>query len=186
MVTRRFDVFDPVVITVGTVHAGTRRNVIADDARFEATVRTFSQANRDRIAAEAPELCRRIAEAHGVRADVVLHDEYPVTVNDSAETAFALDVARAVFGEDGVAPMPNPLTGSEDFSRVLAEVPGCYLFLGACVAPDHRTAPSNHSPRAAFADEVLPRGALLHTQLAVRSLARVAEARARATAQSLD
>ncbi len=182
MVTRRFDVFDPVVITGGTVRAGTRRNVIADDARFEATVRTFSQASRDRIAAEAPDLCRRIAEAHGVRADVVLHDEYPVTVNDSAETAFALDVARAVFGEDGVAPMPNPLTRSEDFSRVLAEVPGCYLFLGACVAPDHLTAPSNHSPRAAFADQALPQGALLHTQLAVRSLARIADARARARA----
>ncbi len=177
LVTRRFDVFDPVVVTVGTFHAGTRRNIIADDAHFDATVRTFSAASRDRIREEAPALCRRIAEAHGLHADVVFTDEYPLTVNDSVEAAFAADVVRDVFGERSGAPMAFPQTGSEDFSRVLAEVPGCYLFLGASMAADPVAAPTNHSPRAAFTDDVLPKGALLHAQLAVRSLARLADAR---------
>ncbi len=66
MVTRRFDVFDPVVLTVGTFHAGTTDNVIPDDAAFVATVRTFSTATRDKVKAAAVELVRQIAAAHGL------------------------------------------------------------------------------------------------------------------------
>jgi len=79
MVTRRFDVFDPVVVTVGSIRGGTKRNIIPDDAHFDATVRTFSAASQDRIREQAPLLCRRIAEAYGLEAEVTFHDEYPVT-----------------------------------------------------------------------------------------------------------
>jgi hippurate hydrolase len=68
--------------------------------------------------------------------------------------------------------MPFPQAGAEDFSRVLQEVPGCYLFLGACTTGDPETAPNNHSPRATFDDSVLSDGVLLHAQLAVRALER--------------
>jgi hippurate hydrolase len=64
------------------------------------------------------------------------------------------------------------VAGAEDFSRVLAEVPGAYLFLGACTTGDHRIAPSNHSPRASFDDSVLPLGVRLHAELAIRALRR--------------
>ena len=175
MVTRRFDVFDPVVVTVGTLHAGTKYNIIPDDARFEATIRTFSAAAREQMREEAPALCRQVAAAHGLTADVVWHDEYPVTVNDAAHAQFATDVIGEVFGAERFAPMPNPLAGAEDFSRVLDAVPGCYVFLGAHVG-DRMDGPDNHSPRATFDDEVLPDGALLHAQLAVRALRRDAAA----------
>jgi amidohydrolase len=175
LITRRFDVFDPVVLTVGTFAAGTKRNIIPDDARFEATVRTFSDAAHDRIAREAPELCRRIAAAYGMEAEVEFADEYPVTVNDAAHAAFAADVVREVFGDERGAPMPNPQTGSEDFSRVLDAVPGCYLFLGAHPG-DEVDVSNNHSPRAMFDDVVLPDGVLLHAQLAIRALRRDAVA----------
>lgn len=171
LVTRRFDVFDPVVVTVGSFHAGSRRNIIPDDAHLDATVRTFSEAALERMEVAAPALCRRIAEAHGCEAEVAFRAEYPVTVNDTGQAAFAAGVAAEVFGEDRFAPMLFPQTGSEDFSRVLDAVPGCFLFLGASVQPDHLAAPSNHSPRAAFTDSVLSQGALLHSELAVRSLA---------------
>lgn len=68
--------------------------------------------------------------------------------------------------------MANPEAGAEDFSRVLAEVPGCYLFLGAHYGDDPQAQPTNHSARAAFMDAVMPDGALLYAQLAVRALAR--------------
>ncbi|WP_037062776.1 M20 metallopeptidase family protein [Pseudonocardia acaciae] len=171
MVTRRFDVFDPVVLTVGSFHAGTKRNIIPDDARFEATVRSFSEAAQDRIREEAPVLCERIAAAHGLDVDVEFAAEYPVTVNDDGHAAFAADVVAEVFGEERSAPLPNPITASEDFSRVLAEVPGCYLFLGAHPGDD-MDGPNNHSPRAVFVDDVLADGVLLHSQLAVRALRR--------------
>jgi hippurate hydrolase len=171
LVTRRFDVFDPVVITVGTLHAGTRYNIIPDEATFEATIRTFSAAARERVREEAPALCRQVGGAYGLEVDVRYKDEYPVTVNDARHAEFAAGVVSDVFGEQRYARMPNPITGAEDFSRVLDSVPGCYLFLGAHTG-DRFDGPDNHSPRAAFDDAVLPDGALLHAQLAVRALRR--------------
>lgn len=175
LITRRFDVFDPVVVTVGSVNAGTKRNIIPDEATFDATVRSFSTAARDRIRELAPQLCRQIAGAYGLEAEVEYRDEYPPTVNNPGHAAFAADVAWDLFGQDRYRPMQNPEAGAEDFSRVLAEVPGCYLFLGAHFGDDPEAGPTNHSSRAAFVDEVMPDGALLHAQLATRALARDAE-----------
>jgi amidohydrolase len=171
MVTRQFDVFDPVVITVGSFHAGTRRNIIPEEAVFEATVRSFSPAARERIATASVRLCESIAAAHGLEADARYNAEYPVTVNDAAQTAFATRVVGDVFGEDRFTPMPDPEAGAEDFSRVLEEVPGCYLFLGACPGDDHDGAADNHSPYAVFDDAVMADGCLLHASLAIRALA---------------
>ncbi len=175
LVTRRFDIFDPVVVTVGSFHAGTRRNIIPDEARFEATVRSFSAAARERIAAEAPELCRQLAAAHGLEAQVDYFHEYPLTVNDDEHAGFVADTVQEVFGDRRFETLGNPHPGAEDFSRVLEAVPGCYLFLGA--HPDGEPAgPNNHSPRARFVDNVMPDGALLHAELAVRALERDAAA----------
>jgi amidohydrolase len=170
MVTRRFDVFDPVVVTVGTFHAGTKRNIIPDDATFEATVRSFSVQARERLKVEAVRLCEDIAAAHGMRAEVTYDSEYPVTVNNAEHHEFVADTVRDLFGPERFQLMPNPETGSEDFSRVLNEVPGAYIFLGATTAPDAATAPSNHSPLARFDDVVLPDGATLLAELAVRRM----------------
>ncbi|HEU5484999.1 MAG TPA: M20 family metallopeptidase [Microlunatus sp.] len=170
MATRQFDVFDPVVVTVGTFHAGTRRNIIPETATFEATVRTLSEAHLVTMETAAVTLCEQIAAAHGCSAEVSFEREYPLTVNDAAKTAFALSVATELVGADRVRPLANPLMGSEDFSRVLAEVPGCYLFVGACPG-DPETAPGNHAPGARFDDGVLGDCARLLAELAVRELA---------------
>ena len=171
MVTRRFDVFDPVVLTVGTFHAGTRRNIIPDDATFEATVRTFSPEAGEQVREYAVRLCQDIAAAHGLAAEVRFDGEYPATVNNEAEYEFAAATVRELFGEDRFDEMPNPVAGSEDFSRVLALVPGAYLFLGACRSDDPDSAPSNHSSRAVFDDGVLGDAAALLAELATRRLA---------------
>ena len=175
MVTRRFDVFDPVVVTVGTFHAGTRRNIIPDDAAFEATVRTFSSAAAERIAEVSVRLCQDIATAHGLTAEVDFVPEYPVTVNHTAEHDFLAGTVREAFGEERFELLTDPITGSEDFSRVLDRVPGAFVFLGADATGDPETAPTNHSPLAAFDDAVLSDGAALLAELAVRRLDRLAE-----------
>ena len=146
MVTRQFDIFDPVVITVGSFHAGTRRNIIPEEAVFEATVRSFSRAARERVQVASVRLCEAIAAAHGLEADARYNTEYPVTVNDAAQAAFATGVVADVFGEDRFTPMPDPEAGAEDFSRVLEEVPGCYLFLGACPDDDYDAADGQSQP----------------------------------------
>jgi hippurate hydrolase len=172
MVTRRFNVFEPVVVTVGTFHAGTRRNIIPDEATFEATVRTFSPSAFQRVQEHVVRLCEGIAAAHGLHAEVTCEGEYPLTVNDAAEYEFAAGAVRDVFGDERFEEAPHPFTGSEDFSRVLERVPGAYLFLGACRGDDPASAPTNHSPRAAFDDSVLGDGATLLAELAVRRLKR--------------
>src|SRR5260370_20707487 len=98
MVTRKFDVFDPVVITVGSFQAGTTDNVIPDQARFLATARSYSAAARTALADLVPRLIRDIASAHGLTADAEYAAEYPVTVNDAAEAAFAQSAIAAAFG----------------------------------------------------------------------------------------
>lgn len=175
MVTRRFDVFDPVVVTVGMFHSGTKRNIIPDDATFEATIRSFSPEARERVKAESVRLCEDIARAHGMRAEVRYDGEYPVTVNDAVHHEFVADTVRDLFGDETFVPMPNPEAGSEDFSRVLNEIPGAYVFLGACTTGDPGTAPNNHSPRATFDDSVVPDGVTLLSELAVRRLNLAAE-----------
>src|SRR5215472_500624 len=117
LVTRQFDVFDPVVLTVGTFHAGTADNVIPDEAAFAATVRTFSAQARDRIRSAAPALMQQIAAAHGVSAE--------------AEFSFAERTVNEVLGDGRFFASPNPMTGSEDFSYVLEQVPGAFVMLGA-------------------------------------------------------
>jgi amidohydrolase len=171
MVTRRFDVFDPVVITVGTFHAGTRRNVIPDEASFDATVRAFTPDALKQVKELSIRLCEDIATAHGLRAEAVFTGEYPLTINDAAEHDFVAATVEEVFGKDRYEQMENPIPGSEDFSRVLDRVPGAFVFLGACVTDDPESAPTNHSPLAQFDDGVLADGAALLAELAMRKLA---------------
>jgi hippurate hydrolase len=166
-VARGLDTFEPAVLTVGTFHAGTQRNVIAPTAVFEATVRTLDPAVAGRVRILAERVCRGIAAAHGVSADLEFRTEYPVTSNDPVRAEFVAHTARRLFGPHRVVDVPNPIMGSEDFSRVLAEVPGAMSFLGACPADrDPRSAAGNHSGDAAFDDAAIEDGALLLAVLA--------------------
>ncbi|GGJ35897.1 M20 metallopeptidase family protein [Paenarthrobacter histidinolovorans] len=172
MVTRQFNMFDPVVLTVGVLHAGTKRNVIPETARIEATIRTFSEESRRKMMEVVPRLLHGIAAAHGLEADVHYQEEYPLTINNDDETTTAEKVIAGMFDESRYTRMATPLSGSEDFSRVLAEVPGTFVGLSA-VAPgaDHTTSPFNHSPYATFDDGVLTDGAALYAELAVSRIA---------------
>ncbi|TDE37729.1 amidohydrolase [Nonomuraea mesophila] len=173
MVTRTFDVFDPVVVTVGSFHGGTADNIIPDDARFDATVRTFSKENRALVKRRLVEVVENIAAAHGLKAEASFGMGYPVTVNDESEADFLGRTADELFGPGRYFVSPQPVMGSEDFSYVLEAVPGAFVFLGACPPDrDPATAPYNHSPEAVFDDSVLPDGAALYATLAHQRLAR--------------
>ena len=171
-VNRGVDAFEPVVVTVGSLHAGTRRNIIPETASFEATVRTFDRSVRRRVKDLLIQVCHGVAEAHGLDADIEYVAEYPVTSNDAMATDVGLEAAGGLFGADRTDVMDRPITGTEDFSRVIERVPGAMLLLGACVdGRDPATAPSNHSPHAAYDDRVLGDGAALYAELALRHLA---------------
>jgi amidohydrolase len=172
-VTRNHDIFDPVVVTVGSFHAGTAENIIPASARFEATVRTFSPQAREKIGQGITDLLTGIAQAHGLQVEIDFHNGYPVTVNDATEAEFMAATIADLYGAERFDWMPSPEPGSEDFSYVLAEVPGAFAFLSACPPElDPVTAPTNHAPEARFDDGVLADGAALMAELVVRRLAR--------------
>jgi amidohydrolase len=171
-VTRRFNIFDPVVITVGSFHAGTMFNVIPDEATFQATVRSFSREAHERLLAEITNVCHGIGSAYGLEVDAQIEELYPVTINTAAQVDVAHASVAEHHGDDRWITLPDPLSGSEDFSRVLDEVPGVMVFLGATPGDrDPATAPFNHSPEAAFDDSVMADGVTLYADFATRALA---------------
>lgn len=156
MVTRSFSVFDPIVLSITQLSAGQAINVIPDSASLGATVRTLSAESVARVARESQRVAEGIAAAYGCRAETVFDAIYPVTVNNSIETKRAFDILESLFGPDKMVELDGPSMGSEDFSFVLDEVPGCFLMLGCSPADqDSETVVYNHSPRIIFDDSVL-------------------------------
>jgi amidohydrolase len=170
LVTRRVNVFDPAVITIGKIEAGTTRNVIPETAHLLGTVRTVSEATRERVLEGVRRVADGIATAHGAEAAVELIRGYPVTSNDAGFAEFVLDTAREVLGAGRVTPMRHPVMGSEDFSYVLQRVPGAMANLGT--RPESGDVYPNHSNRMLLNEAALASGIALHVAVALRFLER--------------
>jgi amidohydrolase len=168
-ITRRVDVFDPAVITIAKIEAGSTRNVIPETARMLGTIRTVSERTRERVLEGVERLVKGLAAAHGAEAEVKLIRGYPVTVNDQDITSFASRVAGELLGEDRVRLMPTPMMGSEDFSYVLRQVPGTLMFLGTRPDGDAPAIP-NHSNRMVVNETAMATGVALHAAVALRFL----------------
>jgi hippurate hydrolase len=171
MVTRRIDVFDPAVVTVGQITAGTTDNVIPEQATILGTIRTVSEATRTRVHDGIRRVADGVAAAHEGRAEVEVVLGYPVTVNDLGFAGFATDLATELVGADDVRSMPAPVMGAEDFSYVLQRVPGSMAFLGACPAEDDpHTSPANHSNLVVFDEAAMATGIAMYASVALRRL----------------
>lgn len=172
MVTRRIGVFDPAVVTVGHISAGTTNNIIPETAYLEGTIRTLSARQRAETMDSVERVATHVAAAHELTAEFARETGYPVTVNDAAVAAQVGATAAMLLGEQATAVMPEPLMGAEDFSYVLEKVPGAMAFLGACPPElDPATAPGNHSHLVVFDEEALPAGVALYAQMALQALA---------------
>jgi amidohydrolase len=171
MVTRRVDIFDPAVVTVGQITAGTTNNIIPETAHIVGTIRTVSERTRAMVHDNLRRVAERIAEAHGATAEPEIVLGYPVTSNSDDFADFTLGVARQVLGESKVTRMPHPIMGAEDFSYVLQRVPGTMMFLGG-THPDRdpATAAANHSNRVVFDEQAMLDGVTLYTTMALRHL----------------
>lgn len=172
LVTRRVSVFDPAVLTVARISAGTTSNIIPEVAELEGTLRTFSPETRTAMHAGIQSVLEHVAQAHGARAEVEIVDGYPPTLNDAGFVDFVARTAEGLFGADGYHAMRDPIMGAEDFSYVLQRVPGAMAFLGA--APpgvEAATACPCHSNRMQIDEDVMARGVALHAALATSYLA---------------
>jgi hippurate hydrolase len=171
-VTRRVDVFDPAVLTVGRIAAGTTTNVIPESARIDGTIRAVSARVRDEAQAAVERIATHVAAAHDMVAEVEIAQGYPVTVNDEAAADEVLATSRWLVGDRLTAPLPTPVMGAEDFSYVVQRVPGAMAFLGTRPpgVPPADAAP-NHSNRMVLDEDAMATGVALYAATALRRLA---------------
>lgn len=166
IVARRVDPFASVVITVGRIEAGTRRNIIAGEAKVEGTIRTLTDAHR----VLGRELLERAASASaavaGVEAELRYMDGYPVVENDAALTGLAEAVGVRLLGPGRVRTLAHPSMGGEDFAYYARRVPGCFYRLGSGGA-DPETRHGHHSDRFRIDEGCLPVGAAMLAGLAL-------------------
>ncbi len=163
LVSRENDPFDPAVVTVGSIHGGTKHNIIPDNLRMQLTVRAFKPAVRDRLLRGIERIAKAECEAGNapVPPDVRVSDGTPVTVNDAALAARVGTALRRNLGDARLRDA-IPIMAAEDFSRYAgAEVPILMMWVGA-VNPDAllraqrdgTTPPGLHSPL--FAPDAQP------------------------------
>lgn len=171
MITRTVDVFDPSVVTIGRISAGTTNNVIPETAEIEGTIRAVSESTRKKVHDGVKRVVDGVASAHGCRASIDVEAGYPVTVNDDEFAEQALGVASEMVGAKRVIRLPHPVMGAEDWSYVLQQVPGAMMFLGG--TPEDRNpanAPPNHSNRVTFDEQAMIDGIATYSAVALGHL----------------
>jgi hippurate hydrolase len=169
LVTRRIDAFDPVVLTVTRIEAGTTTNVIPESARILGTLRSTSERSRERAQEGIRRVATGIAAAHDVEPEIVVVNGYPVTVNDAEFSAFSRTVATDLLGEDAYVEMPSPLMGAEDFSCVLQKLPGAMVLVGVRPEDEASRAPV-HSNHMMLNEDGMQAGIALNAAIALRYL----------------
>ena len=152
VVSRSVNPIQSAVISITQFHAGNAYNVIAEEAHLAGTVRTLDADTRRLVAERFRRVVLATVEAYGAEADIDYRTNYPITRNNSAATDFAAAVAADVAGADRVDTEVAPLMGGEDFSYMLEERPGAFIFVG------NGDSAGLHNPAYDFNDEAIPIG----------------------------
>ncbi len=168
IVARNLDPEETGVVTIGSIHAGEAGNVISEVATMRGSIRSFSPTVRELLHRRVGEVARGVAEVLGATADVEVTIGVHPTVNAPGPTKVVYQAASAVLGEEQINTTYRT-TGGEDFSAVLAEVPGNFFFLGA--RNDERLLNfPHHNPRFDIDEACLPQGVAILCEAAVRCL----------------
>ncbi|WP_246191311.1 M20 aminoacylase family protein [Aureimonas leprariae] len=162
--SRNADPLASVVVSVTQFHGGFARNVIPETAVVSGTVRTLDEATRTLAERRIRECAAGIGMGHGVEIATEYVRHYPVTRNDAGQVEFCAGVAEKVFGADAVNSDIPPLMGGEDFSFMLNERPGAFVFIG------NGASASLHHPAYDFDDTVIPLGVRYWETLVERAL----------------
>ncbi|MEM7650478.1 MAG: M20 aminoacylase family protein [Pseudomonadota bacterium] len=159
---------EPAVLSITYFNAGTgAHNIIPDNAHMVGTLRTYSHDLRMELKDKIEETARGIAKAMGADIDYEFEIVLDPTVNTPDETAFCLDIAREMVGDENVQDDILPSMGGEDFGRMLMDVPGCYVWFGQGEEPDSYHTQGLHTPLYDFNDDIIP--------LAIEYWARIVE-----------
>lgn len=154
VVSRSVAPTDTAVISVTKMNAGSAYNIIPDNVKLSGTIRTFSPTVREKIKATMQCHVEHTCQSFGASGELHFHDAYPATINHPPQAKICAQVVNNLVGEDKVHLDEPPSMGAEDFSYMLQEKPGAYIWVG-----NGEESHSLHHPRYNFNDEVLPIGA---------------------------
>ncbi len=160
IVSRNLSPLDSLVVTVTKFNAGTAMNVIPETVELAGTIRSLTRESRDFAISRLKEVTNGICSANSATASIEIKDGYPVTTNHDAETDKAVKVAELIAGQDNVDPKREPTMGGEDFSYMLLERPGAFIFVG------NGDTAGLHHPEYDFNDEAIPYGTSYWAKLA--------------------
>ena len=163
IISRNHYSLDDLVVSVTQIHTGTADNIIPDTAYINGTIRTFDPEVQQMVWIRLREITEGQAASYGVQAELRIEEGYPATVNDAGRVEFAAGVAQEVAGAAAVVTDRTREMGAEDFSFMLNQRPGAYLFLG------QGDAPALHNPGFDFNDAVAPVGASFFARLVERA-----------------
>lgn len=155
------------VISVGSIHAGIRFNIIPESAKMVGTIRTLDEDMKQRIIKRMHEMVPQIAAAYGGSAEVSIQETAALTYNDPALTTKAVESLNKALGNENVV-MMRAVTGAEDFSAFQEKVPGFYFFLGGLAEGlTPAEAPSHHTPEFEVNDAGMIHGVKAMVQLSL-------------------
>jgi hippurate hydrolase len=152
VVSRNVNPLDSAVVSICQFHAGTTDNVIPQTAMLRGTVRTLKPEVQDMVERRIQEVVEGTAKLYGAKVTFNYRRGYPVLNNHDNETGFAASVAGAIAGQDKVDTHIPPVMGAEDFSFMLNERPGAFIFIG------NGDSAGLHHPAYNFNDDVIPFG----------------------------
>jgi amidohydrolase len=163
---------EPALITIGSLHAGSKHNIIPDQATFGGTLRSFSVSNRERLVNLVQQKLKNIAIAHKVRVTVTFKHSFPAGYNDPALAAAGIQALRATLGSKAVILRPHPVMFSDDFVYYQQRCPGLYMHLG--VRPiGARSAPGIHCADFCPDEGAIATGMAAFATLAMNSLRQI-------------
>jgi hippurate hydrolase len=155
IVARNVDPLESAVVSVCSIQAGNTFNVIPQHARLLGTVRTLTDEVRDLCETRIRAVVESVCAAYGATVKIEYNRGYPVTRNHPEQADFLARIAAQVGGEGAVDADVTPLMGAEDFSYMLEQRPGAYIFLG------NGATAGVHHPAYDFNDEAIPYGVSL-------------------------
>ncbi|MFJ6413644.1 M20 family metallopeptidase [Terribacillus saccharophilus] len=155
---------DELVVSVTTLQAGDAVNVIPEQVKIGASVRSFSQDVRKRAVEAIEQIIKGVSEANGCQYELNYTYGYDSVVNDMEATAIAVGAIRRKLGE-GAYVEGEAIMGGEDFSAFSNVVPGCFVFVGAC-SPDNQTPAPHHHPKFLIDEAALADGANMFLAIA--------------------
>ena len=167
IVSRNAPPVETAVLSVTKISGGDAYNVIPQTAQLGGTVRAFSRDVMTLIETSMRRIAKGVAEAFGATAEVDLRTLFAPTVNDAREAEFAAGICADLVGAHNVQRDPPLLMGSEDFSFMLEQVPGCYINIGNGAGEG---ACEVHNPAYDFNDAALPLGVSFFVRLVEKRL----------------